>query len=296
MWSARCCGRHRFRRWLFKNWSQHHQSTVASSPCDTSNRAFVSADSSAAVWREIQIKTWVGSANKAKHSLMKFHMVSTKLWCVQWGGMQIAALVRSTRRSAALPGACKQTAREMISSLYSFGSWSGSFGATLLMAVCPTRKLIAFTRCKMIPPSNGWNENRRCCRSRRPPGLKASVFVTGNPAWQHQAEGKKRVWVEAREIRGWMRGEGRRLKSVHVSKGRRRKVGMWGEAVNAQQRRNNARRLAGVFHHFPSARCRLETNKVRRRQLWSSAALFHHPLTLKDLFKAYGEIKSFAPM
>lgn len=92
-----------------------------------------------------------------------------------------------------------------------------------------------------------------------------------------------------------MREEGNWLKSVHVSKGRRkRKKGMQGEALKAQELRDDDRHLAGAFRHFPSARCRLETDRVRHRQLWSSAALFHQPLTLKDLFKAYGEIKSFA--
>lgn len=186
-------------------------------------RAFALAESSTDVCKEIQIKTWVGSANKAKHSLMKFHMVSTKLWCVQWGGMQIAALVRSTRRGTALPVACKQTMREMISSLYSFGSWSGSFGATLLVAVCPTRKLIVFIRCKIIPPSRQLKRKSAVLQVPTPPWAQSLCVCDRNPAWQRQAEGMKRVWVESREITGWMRGEGHQLKSVHVSKGRRKR-------------------------------------------------------------------------
>lgn len=81
--------------------------------------------------------------------------------------MQIAAPVRSARRGAALDVARKPSERDMISW---FGSWSRSVGATLLVAAYPTRKLIAFTGYKMIPPSDGGGVAG--------PRLKACVCVT----------------------------------------------------------------------------------------------------------------------
>lgn len=69
----------------------------------------------------------------------------------------------------------------MISSLYSFGSRSGSFGAALLVAVCPTRELIAFTRCKIIPASDGWKENGLVLQVPTPPP-KSLCVCDRNPA------------------------------------------------------------------------------------------------------------------
>lgn len=126
-------------------------------------------------WKKNQ--TWVGSANRAKYSHVKFHMVSTTLWCVHWAGMLIAVLKRSASDNTFLPFACKQTKQGMLSSHYSYGSQSRSLGATLLMAVYPTRKLIAFTRCKMIPWLDSWNENQQCWRSQCP-GLRVSATMS----------------------------------------------------------------------------------------------------------------------
>lgn len=67
---------------------------------------------------------------------------------------------------------------------------------------------------------------------------------------------------------------------MHVGKGSR------GEAVKGQQPRSDARHLAGTLRQAGAGSCGASA--------LCKAALFHHPLTLKDLFKAYGEIKSFA--